>query len=654
MNLGPATIATTYPFVLNQSGGSITLGDGTFPPNWTGNYLVSATNVNQDISGVKNFYSTPTVNSVSISTATDTNAVSANLNSTGISLLNTISSTGSTLSTRLNSTGQTLTNNLNSTGATLNNTISSLSGTLTSVYATAANLNTTGNALNGYITTTNTNLATTGNTLKTYIDVNSVKNTGNQTISGIKTFANTITVTGVGIGMTSANRLDIAGVYDPSNSPSIYVYPSTYLTSKRAAIRLDNWQIGQDSLANGTKDLFISGGTVSDFKFNITTGGNIGINIQSPSSKLHIKGSGDSYTDGILLEQAGTYPKKYSVSSRESGKFSISDETLTTERFTISSGGNVGIGIQSPFYKLHISGAGAIALSGAPITDYPSTPLYIAASGNTYVQTNFQNKSTGNVSSMDIVITRNDGTDITGYLDIGINNSGYSDPDYNMGSGYDGYFYINGGSLAIGTQTPNKNINFHVGGTTLSNKVAEITSSGLNVSGRLYQSGVPIQNFFTVRMGHSTLGSGSVTGYPAVNYFGMVSMAVTSVQARTGVKSSIAISEPCVIKRVSWTHSQGTTGNLGYVDNTGVVINLTNKTSGIIPLTWSKSFTNPLFAGSSGDPVYITGFLSTPVNVNAGDNIVCGFQVPSGYNVTPTRQFPNNIDNQVDLYCYTL
>ena len=186
MNLGPATVASTYPFVLNQSGGSITLGDSS-APNWTGNHLVSATNVNQNISGVKNFYSTPTVNGTSLVTTTTTNTISTNLNNTGISLLSTIDSTGSTLSTRLNSTGQTLTSNIATTGVTLNNTINSLSGTMTSTYATIANLAITGSALTSSINTTNNALNLTGSNLKSYIDLQnlySVKNNTDQTITG--------------------------------------------------------------------------------------------------------------------------------------------------------------------------------------------------------------------------------------------------------------------------------------------------------------------------------------------------------------------------------------------------------------------------------------------------------------------------------------
>jgi len=203
-------------------------------------------------------------------------ATSANLASTGSTLVTNLASTGSTLNSSINSlsgtltstyatitnlasTGNTLVTNLASTGSTLNSNINSLSGTLTgnylttssasSTYATITNLASTGstlqtninnlsntyatitnlgltgstlvtnlastgstldikiNTLSGYVTGTNstftTNLATTGSTLNTRINnlsgyINSTSSnivftTGNQTISGVKTFVENTT-----------------------------------------------------------------------------------------------------------------------------------------------------------------------------------------------------------------------------------------------------------------------------------------------------------------------------------------------------------------------------------------------------------------------------------------------------------------------------
>jgi hypothetical protein len=123
-------------------------------------------------------------------------ATSTNLASTGSTLVTNLASTGSTLNSSINSLSGTLTGNylttssasstyatitnLASTGSTLVNSIGSLSGTLTSNYSTITNLASTGstldtkiNSLSGYINSSSSNIVFT---------------TGNQTISGTKTF----------------------------------------------------------------------------------------------------------------------------------------------------------------------------------------------------------------------------------------------------------------------------------------------------------------------------------------------------------------------------------------------------------------------------------------------------------------------------------
>lgn len=96
--------------------------------------------------------------------------------------------------------------NLANTGSTLVTSINSLSGTLTSDYATITNLASTGSTLNAKI-----------NNLSGYINSSSsniVFTTGNQTVSGIKTFTNNLEVQGTGI----FNALDLSNISDFSFS----------------------------------------------------------------------------------------------------------------------------------------------------------------------------------------------------------------------------------------------------------------------------------------------------------------------------------------------------------------------------------------------------------------------------------------------------
>lgn len=88
-----------------------------------------------------------------------------------------------------------------------------------------------------------------------------------------------------------------------------------------------------------------------------------------------------------------------------------------------------------------------------------------------------QNTNNGTSSSTDIVLSNDIGTDTTNYIDLGINSSTYSDPAFSFQRPNDGYLYITGGNLGIGTLT-SKSIDFFTGGFAGSNRRMTITSSG--------------------------------------------------------------------------------------------------------------------------------------------------------------------------------
>ena len=130
--------------------------------------------------------------------------------------------------------------------------------------------------------------------------------------------------------------------------------------------------------------------------------------------------------------------------------------------------------------KIFVS-SGVFSLSGALASGLPNNPLSVVGSGNTYLQLNIQNRATGVTASADLVITANNGNDSSNFINLGINNVGYNDPTFSNGSGLDGYLFIDGGNLDIGTRTAGRAIEFHAGGTTAGSTIARITSSGVNI-----------------------------------------------------------------------------------------------------------------------------------------------------------------------------
>jgi hypothetical protein len=126
-------------------------------------------------------------------------------------------------------------------------------------------------------------------------------------------------------------------------------------------------------------------------------------------------------------------------------------------------------------------GSGTFSDGTVPTNILLNNPLSVVGSGNNYLQLNIQNIATGNTSSSDLVISANNATDTTNFINLGINNSGYSNATYTNGNGFDGYLFINGGDLDIGTQTVGKIIEFHAGGTTQDKTIARINESGLAI-----------------------------------------------------------------------------------------------------------------------------------------------------------------------------
>lgn len=88
---------------------------------------------------------------------------------------------------------------------------------------------------------------------------------------------------------------------------------------------------------------------------------------------------------------------------------------------------------------------------------------------NAFIQNNIQNTSPGANASSDWICTADTGTDSTGYIDCGINNSGYSVATWTINGPLDGYHYTVGGAFAIGTATAGKNLVFFTGGTLAAN-----------------------------------------------------------------------------------------------------------------------------------------------------------------------------------------
>ena len=113
----------------------------------------------------------------------------------------------------------------------------------------------------------------------------------------------------------------------------------------------------------------------------------------------------------------------------------------------------------------------------------------ITSNVDSYAQVNQQNINSGNAASADYVITADNGSDSTFYIDIGMASSNHADPDFfgDTTTFNDAYMYVvatdqagpaqSVGNLIIGST--NGNIKLFVGNTAQANVITTITSDGL-------------------------------------------------------------------------------------------------------------------------------------------------------------------------------
>jgi len=243
--------------------------------------------------------------------------------------------------------------------------------------------------------------------------------------------------------------------------------------------------------------------------------GSVGIGTTNPSDKLHVLGgkirvdstsgglelwSGAGFFGGIgldgstnillkadatrsLIFQTGGANDRGRIDS--SGTFLVGTATSTgtaNQKLQVSGGayvsGSVGIGTTVPTYILTVTDTGTSATSGLTncLADFTTT-------ANSYAQINLRNTSSGTNASSDVIITANNGSDTTNFIDLGINNSGFSVGSWTINGANDGYLYTSDGNLSIGAINASvaKYISFFTGGTLLSNERMRINAIGVGI-----------------------------------------------------------------------------------------------------------------------------------------------------------------------------
>jgi hypothetical protein len=334
----------------------------------------------------------------------------------------------------------------------------------------------------------------------------------------------------------------------------------------------------------------------------------VGSTIFTTSSSLSIINTGPG--PALYVKQAGAVGELAIFADQYGTVLHVETKDSSVE------GGGVGILTDAPNRALTVNGdisATAIVIaSGLDIGRYetgvllPNVIGQFTDSVDDYLQINIQNTNSGNFASSDYVATADDGSDNLYYVDMGINSSTYSDPEFTVVGPHDGYFYNDGGNLALGTEKYNDLVLF-TGGTLLSNIQMVVSASGEIGVGVPYPNSNLIDKFtvngaissnsrITADGGNSVFWNtaySNMTWLTANSGTGQSSVGLsTDITANTGKWNSVysTVTAGSAIWDTSWTYATN------YSASNLATVTIVNNNSGRWDSTWTNAYT---YSGSN-------------------------------------------------------
>jgi len=262
-------------------------------------------------------------------------------------------------------------------------------------------------------------------------------------------------------------------------------------------------------------------------------------------------------------------------------------------------------------------GAGALYAGVVGYVAQPFTTIQTSGNANNYIQLNLQNINGGASASGDIVVTMDTGNATVGYIDMGINSSGFVGGAGNeLNYPGDGYLYVQGnavtgsGNLLISTDLAN-DIVFSLNGQGSANEIARLnyaqnalliksttaatttTSGALQVAGGAGIAGNLVVGGNIQAAGATAIGS-------TLNVAGVTS--ITNTTNATAISASGALQ---VAGGASFTKDVWIGGNLFVSNIIGVTANVITVTD---PLLYLR---NSNIAGYNYDIGFYSAFTGT-------------------------------------------
>ena len=275
------------------------------------------------------------------------------------------------------------------------------------------------------------------------------------TSTGAATFSSSVTIEGSGSQIRSGNELRF---WRADNA----IYTKMFDAGSTApnGFTFDN--------LNAEGFHFKNNGTTI---MRMNSSGNVGIGTASPAQSLEVKGS----SAGVIRLSSTSFA--YNIFTSESdGAFYIRDVNNTSNRLTISSTGNVGIGTASPSNKLVVEGYGtANSIMTQPVATFVGGNGWNLGSDGTNALIGVTNSGTDMVFLKRVAGVYSDAMRITSGGNVGINCTPNHQLEVQLPSGSNGQIIRMSRSAGaygwgIGIDGANSNFNFYNnGGTSVAN-----------------------------------------------------------------------------------------------------------------------------------------------------------------------------------------
>jgi hypothetical protein len=235
--------------------------------------------------------------------------------------------------------------------------------------------------------------------------------------------------------------------------------------------------------------------------------------------------------------------------------------------------------------------------------------LVIAVDETDYAQIAFTNRSSNANASTDIILYSNNGTDASGYIDMGITSSNFADPDFTITGRGDGYIFMVGAEAGT---TDRGNLVFATSDTGTQNKI--IFAAGGLASDNEQMSITPDQNVhIEIDTPSTSPTTGALTVVGGVGISGDVNIdgTITFGGAGTTVETSnLAVTDPLIF---TGNANQGDALDLGFVGEFANAISTITKTVSNKALTSNVATltTSATHGFSVGDIAVVTGVDAT-------------------------------------------